>query len=218
MADDQICSAPDCGKPRVGYDKHCSMHRARLCRGGSLEPRRPRKSLAELLGGNFQFGHWAVLGDGRPYERPIRDGKRSPHGRQRTALCRCACGVEREIGIQTLKAGQSRHCGCMVPQMIAEQKTTHGMSYTSEHRSWCHMKERCLNPNCKDWPDYGGRGITICDEWRDSFEAFFAYIGPKPDPSYSIDRIDVNGNYEPGNVRWADKWTQARNRRNSRRT
>lgn len=74
------------------------------------------------------------------------------------------------------------------------------------------MKRRCLNPNSTDWPRYGGRGITIAPEWRDDFAAFFKHIGPKPSPSHSIDRVDNNGNYEPGNVRWALPEVQRINR------
>jgi hypothetical protein len=85
----------------------------------------------------------------------------------------------------------------------------------SEYNSWSSMKKRCFNINNPDYKYYGGRGITVCDEWKKSFKSFFEYIGEKPKDGkrYSIDRIDVNGNYEPGNVRWADGVTQARNRR-----
>jgi hypothetical protein len=213
MAVRSICAVPDCGKLTIRRDQYCSMHRARLRRGGSLEPRQPRKSLAELLESKARFGHWTVLGEGEPYQRPLRHGKRSPHGRQRRARCRCVCGVERDIGVQTLKSGQSRHCGCMVPELTIAKNTTHGLSGSPEYRSWCHLKERCTNPACKDWPDYGGRGIRVCAEWQNDFAAFYTHVGPKPSPSHSIDRIDVNGNYEPGNVRWADPTTQRNNRR-----
>ncbi len=89
------------------------------------------------------------------------------------------------------------------------------MSYTSEHKTWAGMKARCLNPNNKFWPNYGGRGITVCDRWLNSFEAFYEDMGPKPSPKHSIDRIDVNGNYEPGNVRWATDSEQMQNVRHN---
>lgn len=89
-----------------------------------------------------------------------------------------------------------------------------GGKVSPTYRVWCAIKDRCLNPNSKtSYPKYGGRGITICDRWRDSFEAFLEDMGERPEGT-SIDRIDNNKGYEPGNCRWADKWTQSRNRRN----
>lgn len=189
------------------------MHRARLRRGGSLEPRQPKKTLDELLDCQFTFGHWQVLGEGEAYQRPEKDGRKDPNGRQRTARCRCVCGVERNVPAQVLKQGASKHCGCMVSAIITEQKTTHGKSRSAEYRAWRKMKERCLNPNCRDWPDYGGRGITIHAPWLANFAAFLAYMGPKPSARHSIDRKDVNDNYAPGNVRWATPTEQAQNKR-----
>lgn len=80
-----------------------------------------------------------------------------------------------------------------------------------EFRSWTEMKQRCHNERSKDFCRYGGRGISVCEEWRESFDAFLAYMGDRPGPGYSIDRIDVNGNYEPGNVRWATVVEQNKN-------
>lgn len=213
MADLGICTADECGKPaRHNPRRLCSMHEARLRRGGTLERRVERMTLEQILGGEFVYGLWTVIGEAEPYNRPTADGGRHPDGVIRQALCRCACGAERAVAFHTLKQGQSRHCGCEVSAIVTAMKTTHGMSDAPEHRSWAHMKERCYSPTCDDYPAYGGRGITVCDRWRDSFEAFYADMGPRP-AGTSIDRIDNDGNYEQGNCRWADKWTQAGNKR-----
>ena len=92
----------------------------------------------------------------------------------------------------------------------------HGMSRSREYRSWTAMKQRCCNPGASYYSDYGGRGIRVCDEWLDDFAAFYAYVGPCPEPGYSIHRIDNDGNYEPGNVGWASPLEQGRNSRKNR--
>lgn len=82
-----------------------------------------------------------------------------------------------------------------------------------EYTAWCSAKQRCTNPRNPAWRDYGGRGIRMTPEWVDSFAAFIAHIGPKPSPEYTLDRIDNDGHYEPGNVRWTTRKEQTRNRR-----
>lgn len=94
---------------------------------------------------------------------------------------------------------------------------THGLSGSPEYSVWCRMKKRCYDEECKDYPNYGGRGIRVCDEWLASFDAFLAHVGPRPTAKHSIDRYPNNdGNYEPGNVRWATRVQQARNMRTNR--
>ena len=95
----------------------------------------------------------------------------------------------------------------------AGKRERHGMNKSPEHRAWVHMKQRCSNPNKREWPHYGGRGISVYPDWEKSFSAFLSYVGPKPSPSHSLDRINVDGNYEPGNVRWATQQQQVENTR-----
>jgi hypothetical protein len=84
---------------------------------------------------------------------------------------------------------------------------------TPEYRTWLNMRQRCSNPNANNYKNWGGRGICVCDRWNDSFAAFLADVGERPTEVHSLDRIDVNGNYEPGNVRWALPKEQAKNKR-----
>ena len=93
--------------------------------------------------------------------------------------------------------------------------TTHGLSRTPEYRSWAEMKQRCFNPNHKQYSDYGGRGITVCDRWL-NFKNFLADMGSRPSPKHSLDRINNDGDYCPDNCRWATKAEQVNNRRSNR--
>lgn len=95
---------------------------------------------------------------------------------------------------------------------LNSNRAIHGRSKTPEYNVWIKIKQRCFNKNGKDYPDYGGRGITVCDRWL-TFENFFSDMGERPSPTYSIDRINNDGNYEPRNCRWATPNQQARNRR-----
>jgi hypothetical protein len=126
-------------------------------------------------------------------------------------LCRCDCGSERVVRAGNLKSGISNSCGCDFRRRAAVRARTHGMSRTLIYGIWTQMKKRCHNPKDKSYPEYGGRGIHVCERWRNSFPAFLEDMGPRPSPAHSLDRIDGTKGYEPGNVRWATSSQQYRN-------
>lgn len=134
-------------------------------------------------------------------------------------LCQCVCGgMVSTIG-SNIKRGITKSCGCLQRNNAGTYSKTHGEggqgNTTPEYRSWCHLKNRCQNPNNAAFRFYGGRGITVCESWSNSFESFLKDMGRKPSSKHSIDRIDVNGNYEPSNCRWATQMEQSMNKRNT---
>lgn len=143
-----------------------------------------------------RFGRWTVLA--------------YVGGRDRAWSCVCDCGARVVVRGASLRKGQSRSCGCLQRERASARKI-HGLWGTPEYNSWVAMMRRCFNPHATGFEDYGGRGITVCEEWH-SIAAWFADMGPRP-PGCSLDRIDPNGNYEPGNCRWADAKQQSQNRR-----
>lgn len=135
--------------------------------------------------------------------------------------CICDCGNECTVIAQNLKRGHTISCGCYREEVRPLQQFKHGYRHTKIYGVYCGMKDRCYNPNNPRYKDWGGRGITICDEWLKNPQAFceWAYSnGYKEDAAYgecTIDRIDTNGNYEPSNCRWITNEEQQRNKRNS---
>jgi len=159
--------------------------------------------------------------------RVISEPFRIMRSQMRTCIiCECFCGKEFIANLHDLQHGHYQSCGCKKYELIGNKKRTHGESYgstdesgkrrrTPEYHIWDAMKQRCRNPKDKNYLNYGGRGIMLAECWN-RYEQFIADVGRRPGPNYSLERNNVNGNYEPSNCRWATTWEQSRNRRDNR--
>lgn len=160
-----------------------------------------------------RFGRLVVLKEGAPIPE-------AGSHRRIAWECQCDCGKTVVRKGRDLRCGYVRSCGCLLREVAGQHMLKHGHNRRENGRpkpsptycSWQNMKKRCFDPKNRDFPNYGGRGITVCDRWRNSFEAFLADMGERPE-GRTLDRIDNDGNYEPGNCRWATNSAQRENQR-----
>lgn len=182
-----------CGAERVVQQSKLASGRWSSCGCQSITHGETRVLIGELHAGEV-VGELKVIGLAEPV-----------CGRK-AWLCRCACGVEIVCKDADLRTGATASCGCVRP-----------IGRRAMYSVWCAMIQRCENEKSSAFKHYGGRGIKVCEAWRKSFQQFVEDVGERPGPEYSIDRIEVNGNYEPGNVRWATADEQINNRRVSKK-
>jgi hypothetical protein len=160
------------------------------------------------------FGRLTTVGP--KFLLPEQDGHRRAY-----QVCECSCGAALLVGRKNLTNGMTKSCGCLQKDAIRSLNKTHGMSQSPEYKHWKQMNTRCHNKNCKDYPDYGGRGIQVCDRWKEpngqGFMNFLADMGKKQHPTDTVERLCVDGDYGPGNCKWATPLEQARNTRKSKK-
>ena len=148
-----------------------------------------------------RYGRWTAIG-------PSTSGK---------TLCRCDCGTVKAVATKTLSnetaTGKSTSCGCVRRELVAAKNLTHGDSGSKEYRAWCHMHDRCYNPNTHNYNRYGGRGIKVCERWSgdDGYQHFLEDMGRAPKSAYSVERVDRNGDYCKENCHWDNTVTQGNN-------
>jgi hypothetical protein len=161
-----------------------------------------------------RYGNLTIINQVKSYISPKKNKPK------RRFECKCDCGNVVSIILADMRSGKTKSCGCIKDNLTSIRNSIHNNTWKDgkrisipEYNTWRGMKERCSNPNHKAYKDYGGRGIMVCERWINSYVNFLKDMGKKPSNDYSIDRINVNGNYEPSNCKWATKVEQQKNKR-----
>lgn len=177
----------------------------------NLRVSNPQSGIKLVITAGDVFGRLTVLREAEPVQRYSHNG--SKNGKRRMFECRCWCGIISTVDLSHLRCGHSRSCECLQAEITAIRNYRHGKTGTDEYVTWQSMISRCEDPT---GPNAAYLGISVCEEWRNDFTAFYGHVGPRPSKSHSIDRYpDTQGDYGPGNVRWATTDQQQRNKRNT---
>lgn len=194
----------DCGNTKGVEAGYLNSGRIVDCGCGSLKRHQSEERMVDITG--KRFGSLTAL---------KRAESKRMYGATKTRwLCRCDCGSEIIAITGALTSGQKKSCGCMTSKLIIKAHEKHGKCYSKIYKVWGAIKFRCENPNCKEYKNYGGRGITVCPEWKENFQSFYDWAmenGYKD--GLEIDRINNEGNYEPNNCEWTTRKEQQRNKR-----